>query len=670
MRFFDKSSSDCPRASTGPAPAAAGFLLSLLAFLPLTIANPPPHVQYPILPPGFPPQGQAGTSGEQTFKLRHVLHHGSHKYPRLFRRLDVKPSDTFWIDDNESNPRTVPSLNAKSHPKPMRRLINRERDVIEEFMMMQRYGWAQSLTADAWTIEETSQPNITDKETIINLAKMTADAYVEVPGAEDWVDIGGGWNVTDDFGWEGDGLRGHIWLDDANTTVIIGLKGTSPAVFDGPDTTTNDKINDNLLFSCCCGRVSRWWKTVCDCYSGTAYTCGKTCLKDALMAENRYYRAALNLYYNVTQMYSETPNIWFVGHSLGGAVSSLVGQTYSLPVVTYEAPGEALASSRLGLPVPPGGSYANGWSGTYHFGHSADPLYMGSCNGATSPCSIGGYAMESGCHTGYECLYDVVRDKGWRVGLGYHRIQTVIKDVIEGYPNVAECKPRPDCVDCELWKFTDSNTTKPTKTLSSTTITTTTTTTCKTMGWWGCLDDPKGKTSLTTTLPTTFTTTATIITSTTATTTCTSYGWFGNCLDEVGITPTITTTTTLTTTESLPTTTCTHRDWLRKCLDGISSTTNVSPSASVAPSPPPPTPTQTHPPSVVPTHSGMCKHRGWFGGCLDPTWAPGDPTETKTLEPKPTTTAAGGVDCDWWSFWCEDGKRRRRKGKVREEELR
>jgi len=511
---------------------------------------------------------------------------------------------------------------------------------MEEFMMMQRYGWAQSFTADAWTIDQTLQPNITDRETVVNLAKMTADAYILVPGTEDWMDPGGGWNITDNFGWEGDGLRGHIWVDDANTTVIIGLKGTSPAVFDGPDTTTNDKINDNLLFSCCCGRVSRWWKTVCDCYSGTAYTCGKTCLKDALMAENRYYRAALNLYYNVKQMYAEAPNVWFVGHSLGGAVSSLVGQTYGLPVVTYEAPGEALASSRLGLPVPPGGSYASEWSGTYHFGHSADPLFMGSCNGATSPCSIGGYAMESGCHTGYECLYDVVRDKGWRIGLGYHRIQTVIKDVIETYPAVAECKPRPDCVDCGLWKFTDSNTTEPTTTVSSTTRTTATTT-CKTPGWWGCLDESTGAPSITIT--------STITTTTTSTTaTCTSYGWFGGCLDGLTSTPTVTTTLTPTTIKPLPTTTtCTHRGWLGKCLDGISSTTVISPSVPITS--PLPTQTQSQPHSVKPTQRETCRHKGWFGRCRDPTLMSDDPEEagTKFSEPKP---------------------RKGRKGKVREEE--
>lgn len=547
---------------------------------------------------------------------------------------------------------------------------------MEEYLMLQRYGWAQSFTADAWITEEASQPNITDKETVVNLAKMTADAYVEVPGTEDWEDIGGGWNITDDFGWEGDGLRGHVWVDETNTTVIVGLKGTSPAVFDGPDTTTNDKVNDNLLFSCCCGRVSRWWKTVCDCYSGTAYTCGKTCLKDALMAENRYYRAALELYYNVTHMYPDVPNLWFVGHSLGGALSSLVGQTYGLPAVTFEAPGEALASSRLGLPVPPGGTYANEWSGTYHFGHSADPLFVGSCNGATSPCSIGGYAMESGCHTGFECMYDVVADKGWRVGLAYHKIHLVIKDVLEAYEQVPECKPRADCVDCELWKFTDSNSTKTTTTISTAT---TATTTCKTKGWWGCLDEPTSTVTTTTTTPTVTTTTTittTAATTTTITTTCTSYGWFGNCLD--GITSTeATSIITLTTPKSTPTksapalttTTCTSYGWLGKCLDGITSTsTTFTPTT-------PPTVSQTQ--SMEPTQSKeKCRHKGWFGGCMDPTWLPNDPSETGSVEPSSTATATNEPgddgDCDWWDFWCQDGKDGKKKKKHHKtaEELR
>ena len=39
---------------------------------------------------------------------------------------------------------------------------------------------AQSFTADACIIEDISQPDITDKETVIALARMTADSYVKV----------------------------------------------------------------------------------------------------------------------------------------------------------------------------------------------------------------------------------------------------------------------------------------------------------------------------------------------------------------------------------------------------------------------------------------------------------------------------------------------------------
>jgi lipase ATG15 len=76
-----------------------------------------------------------------------------------------------------------------------------------------------------------------------------------------------------------------------------------------------------------------------------------------------------NLYNNVTYMYPNA-NIWLVGafpsfyiymkpvhtlssgHSLGGALSSLLGATFGVPVVTFEAPAERMAARRLHLPSP------------------------------------------------------------------------------------------------------------------------------------------------------------------------------------------------------------------------------------------------------------------------------------------------------------------------------
>lgn len=49
-----------------------------------------------------------------------------------------------------------------------------------------------------------------------------------------------------------------------------------------------DKLNDNLLFSCCCARVGPTWSTVCGCYDG-GYRCEQKCVEDALQEESLFY---------------------------------------------------------------------------------------------------------------------------------------------------------------------------------------------------------------------------------------------------------------------------------------------------------------------------------------------------------------------------------------------
>ena len=170
----------------------------------------------------------------------------------------------------------------------------------------------------------------------------------------------------------------------------------------------------------------------------------------ALREENRYYAASIELYGNVTELYPNS-NIWLAGHSLGGSTSALLGLTFGLPTTTFEAPGEALAAARLGLISPPGAHssapQSRKYTGAVHFGHTADPIFMGSCNAATSACTLGGYSMQTECHTGCVSRYDTVADKGWRVGVGYHKIRSVIHDVLEAYDDVPPCIPDEECVD-------------------------------------------------------------------------------------------------------------------------------------------------------------------------------------------------------------------------------
>lgn len=452
----------------------------------------PPSVPLKAAPPSPP------SPTEHDFTLRHIFHHGAYLHPKLHRRLDVRPEDPLWMmDDGPTDRNPQRSFHVKSRGENIQRLSDRRYEVVDALMSATRHGYLSALDASAWTMDEVPAPNITDKETVLSLANIAANSYIKVPGEEDWSEVDGGWNVTDDFGWEGDGLRGHIYADEGNKTIVVGLKGTTPAVFDGSGSTSKDKENDNLFFSCCCGQGGHYlWRQVCDC-STAAYTCNSTCLLKTLHQKNRYYQAAQELYGNVTELYPNS-TIWMAGHSLGGSVSSLLGLTFGLPVTTFEAVPEALPAARLGLPTPPGfqsGNHqARNNTGAYHFGHTADPIFVGTCNAANSWCTIGGYAMETQCHTGKVCIYDTVADKSWRVSARTHPIRSVIKDVIETYDEVPKCEldstPDEPCVDCFNWKYYESNSSEPTSSSSSSSSSSTSltrTTTCHTPGWWGCL---------------------------------------------------------------------------------------------------------------------------------------------------------------------------------------
>jgi len=257
-------------------------------------------------------------------------------------------------------------------------------------------------------------------------------------------------------GWEpdDDGFRGYVFATDDNSTVVLSVKGTSPRlVGGGGPTAEKDKLNDNLLFSCCCARINWSWTTVCDCYR-SGWKCNQNCLEDALIKESLFYPIGTNLYNNITFMFPDA-NIWVIGHSLGGSLASLLGATFGVPVVTFEPPGERMAAQRLHLPSPPSTHHIT------HVWHTADPIAMGTCNGVLSSCAIGGYAMESRCHFGNIIEYDTVSNLSWSVDVRTHAIAQMIEKVlsqpwaaaVELGREVPPLKRQDDCVDCYKWDF-------------------------------------------------------------------------------------------------------------------------------------------------------------------------------------------------------------------------
>ncbi|KAH8106806.1 alpha/beta-hydrolase [Cristinia sonorae] len=281
-----------------------------------------------------------------------------------------------------------------------------------------------------WTSVEVLGPDVGDQHTLSQLARMTGNAYA-LPGQRNWYDLDEAWNTSFPFGWDNpsDGFRGHVFLSPENDTVILSIKGTT---LQGP-TSKKDKFNDNLLFSCCCARVDFSWifNTVCGCYA-KHWRCDNQCLTDALVQDSLFYNVGVNLINNLTTMFP-TSTIWLVGHSLGGALASLLGTTFGLPAVAFEAPGERLSAHRLHLPLPPSTNTTSSFAlvPVTHVYHTADPIPQGACTGVGSPCVSAGFALETRCHLGKSIVYDTVSKLGWKVDVRKHPIREVISKVIE-----------------------------------------------------------------------------------------------------------------------------------------------------------------------------------------------------------------------------------------------
>ncbi|KAH7930159.1 alpha/beta-hydrolase [Leucogyrophana mollusca] len=308
-----------------------------------------------------------------------------------------------------------------------------------------------------WEEQEILGPDVESRETLLELAKMTNNAYVARDDPA-WYELNEQWIKHYPVGWEpdADGFRGYVFATPDNSTIVLSIKGTSSAIFSGGGPTAKkDKLNDNLLFSCCCARIDWTWTTVCGCYRG-GWKCDQNCLEDALIEDSLFYPIGTNLYNNLTYMYP-TSNIWIIGHSLGGALSSLLGVTFGVPVVAFESPGEKTASRRLHLPAPPSTQHIT------HVYHTADPIAMGTCNGILSSCALGGYALETRCHLGKSIVYDTVSNLSWSVDIRTHGIVNVIENILkepwqpslEVGREVPPAEAEQECVECYGWEFGD-----------------------------------------------------------------------------------------------------------------------------------------------------------------------------------------------------------------------
>ena len=399
------------------------------------------------------------------FKLSKVL--GAH--PTTEGIALLQPSDVHLME-------TVEPIG------PFKLVSSKPKTGIDTPLLIQDHLHLRQFTVDSSRIEDRLVPDHTDKQTVRNLAQLTENAYFE-PTDGGWKLVEG-WNVTAKFGFESTGIRGYVFesinveheSSGDDTNVVIVIKGTSLATPIGSGPTARlDKLNDNLMFSCCCAKSGWEWTPICNC-PVSSNVCSQSCILRESSFDGSYYNLAQTIYLAVKGWYPRHTNIWMAGHSLGGALASLVALTNGVPAFAYEAPGDLLYASRLGL-LPNFNSpdemdkFLDGLD-IYHFGNTGDPIYLGQCTGPTSSCYVlilkkwFDYSLESKCHVGKECIYDIYEKKPVKqlevpaneifASVQYHSINYVINKIIDKF-DLPKCVLKKRCLEteCQQWTFKD-----------------------------------------------------------------------------------------------------------------------------------------------------------------------------------------------------------------------
>ncbi|RUO96990.1 hypothetical protein BC936DRAFT_141156 [Jimgerdemannia flammicorona] len=218
------------------------FSLSILLLCllpPLIFTSPAPANPQTAL---IPPTPILREGDRRTFHLKHIYHRGSSSGPfsSLFRRLDFTPSQLATqhrLSPHEETSYAIGMQFGSTFKPPV--------GYTQDMRRARTNGEMSSLCRTMGAYEEGYGlvPDTTDNETIVGLAKMCYNAYNDANKRDDWYDLGEKWGVNVSFGWETNGLRGHIFGDDENTTLILAIKGTSAGIFGGGDTGSNDKLN-------------------------------------------------------------------------------------------------------------------------------------------------------------------------------------------------------------------------------------------------------------------------------------------------------------------------------------------------------------------------------------------------------------------------------------------
>jgi lipase ATG15 len=301
---------------------------------------------------------------------------------------------------------------------------------------------------------------------VYDLAKISRNVYYKLE--DRWLNVS--LPQVFDTSIDNDTVRSYLFTNSDNSINVIAFKGTSLPwfsfttddvndqfgqfskvdQFDDLSISSNDKVNDNLYFSCCFYKHKSPFGSCDECFGyknkGGQGTCCTNCYKETVNNSYNYMNIADNIVSKIKEYIDfENSLVIFTGHSLGGTLASMMGLMYNKLAVAFESPGDKHYIELVGLGDIPSDNI-------YHFGHDADPLFIGTC-GMT--CSTLGYYVNTKCHVGNTCSFSSKEKLGYSESILKHRIDYVINNIIPHWEtDFPECVKLKDCADCEGWTYT------------------------------------------------------------------------------------------------------------------------------------------------------------------------------------------------------------------------
>lgn len=317
--------------------------------------------------------------------------------------------------------------------------------------------------------------NNTFYKLVYDLAIMSNNVYTYI-NQSNWINLP---NYTvRDITNDNNTVKSFYFNNKESGVNVISFKGTSTLLGlqenkDLPvnnifSSTYTDRFNDNLYFSCCFYKQSNLFnQSQCEINENTSnedvirlqatppinFTniitniitnkniCSDNCYKNSIDFSLNYINIARDIVEKIKNDI-DFEKVIFTGHSLGGTIATIMGILYNKTSISFQSPGDKHYLDLIGLKAH---------ENTYHFGHDADPIFLGSCG---NTCWTFGYNIYTKCHSGYTCLYNAKKKLRYTESILNHRIDYIIKNIIPHWENdFPKCVQNTDCLDCESWSY-------------------------------------------------------------------------------------------------------------------------------------------------------------------------------------------------------------------------